>query len=158
MTVSDVGSPLDLAQPEHEAKPFFSETVRLLRGVRDHDFDSLADLCDDDFGIVDIAPDGTNVAIRTRAEWEEWFHGLFAQLDVMHASTDSEILAYDAVETVDLGYSVLEFRQFLSVGDLVATFDCMTTIVWKRDGDRWQEARWHGSVLSSDVPAALLEG
>ncbi len=158
MTILGPVSPLDLAHPEHQAKPFFDETLRLLRGVRDHDFDVLADLCDDDFGIVDIAPDGTNVAIRTRAEWEDWFHGLFGQLDMMKASTDSEILAYDAIETPELGFSVLEFRQSLSVGDLVASFDCITRIVWKCDGERWREARWHGSVLSSDVPTALLEG
>jgi hypothetical protein len=155
MTGMAVQSPLDANHPDHAEKPFFDETLRLLRGVRDHDFDSLAELCDDDFGIVDIAPDGTNVAIRTRAEWEGWFHGLFDQLDLMEAATDSEILAYDAVATADLGYSVLEFRQTLVVGELTATFDCVTTIVWKRVGDRWREARWHGSVIASDVPAEL---
>ncbi len=124
--------------------------------MRDHDFDALAELCDDDFGIVDIAPDGTNVAIRNRSEWEAWFRGLFAQLDTMNASTDSTVLAYDAIETDEMGFSVLEFRQSLSVGDLTAHFDCMTTIVWKRVDGAWREARWHGSVLSSDVPEELL--
>ena len=158
MSTSTASSPLDQPYPEHEGKPFFGETLTLLRSVRDHDFETLADLCDDDFGIVDIAPDGTNVAVRSRAEWESWFHNLFAQLDAMQAATDSTILAYDAVESDRMGYSVLEFRQSLSIGDVVATFDCMTTIVWKREDDgRWREARWHGSVLSSDVPPELLE-
>lgn len=158
MTTLDHTSPLDVRYPEHERKPFFDLTVRLLRGVRDHDFAELAELCDDDFGIVDIDPNGGSVAIRSREEWEAWFRGLFATLDQMGAHTDSEILAYDAMEGVDLGYSVLEFRQTLGIGDLVATFDCMTTIVWKREGDVWKEARWHGSVLSSDVPPELLPG
>ncbi len=149
-------SPLDRPYPDFEDKPFFAETCELLRSVRDHDFDTLAERCDDDFGIVDIAPDGGNVAIRTRAEWENWFHSLFGQLDAMGAATDSEVLAYDAVESADMGFSVLEFRQSLSIGELEALFDCMTTIVWKRDQDRWVEARWHGSVLSSDVPPELL--
>ena len=95
--------------------------------------------------------------MRTRPEWEGWFHGLFAQLDQMQADTDSQILAYDAVATADMGFSVLEFRQTLALGDLTASFDCMTTIVWKRsDNGSWQEARWHGSVLSSEVPPELL--
>ncbi len=149
-------SPLELPHPEFEDKPFFGETVQLLRSVRDHDFDTLAGLCDDDFGIVDIAPDGTNVAIRSRAEWEQWFHNLFAQLDTMNAATDSQILAYDAVETAEMGFSVLEFRQSLSVGELTASFDCMTTIVWKSVEGGWREARWHGSVLSSDVPPEMV--
>lgn len=148
-------SPLDQAHPEHDHKPFFEPTLHLLRSVRDHDFDTLADLCDDDFGIVDIAPDGTNVAIRTRSEWEDWFRGLFAQLDVMNASTDSTIVAYDAVESNRMGFSVVEFRQSLAIGDLTANFDCMATIVWKLVDDEWREARWHGSVLSSDVPPEL---
>ena len=149
-------SPLDEAQPEHDHKPFFEETLRLLRSVRDHDFDTLAALCDDDFGIVDIAPDGTNVAIRSRAEWENWFHGLFGQLEGMNASTDSTILAYDAVQSDEMGFSVVEFRQSLSIGDLEANFDCMATIVWKLVGGQWREARWHGSVLASEVPPELL--
>ena len=148
-------SPLEKPHPEHESKPFFSETLQLLRSVRDHDFDTLAGLCDDDFGIVDIAPDGANVAIRSRSEWEQWFHDLFAKLDAMGATTDSEILAYDAIEAAEMGYSVLEFRQSLAVGELTAFFDCMTTIVWKLADGGWREARWHGSVLASEVPPAL---
>ena len=148
-------SPLDRPYPDFADAPFFEETLELLRSVRDHDFETLAQRCDDDFGIVDIAPDGGNVAIRTREEWEGWFHSLFAQLDTMGAATDSEVLDYQALQADGMGFSVLEFRQFLSIGDIVATFDCMTTIVWKRSGDRWLEARWHGSVLSSDVPPEL---
>ncbi len=149
-------SPLDQAHPEHDQKPFFEQTIILLRSVRDHDFDTLAGLCDDDFGIVDIAPDGSNVAIRSRAEWEDWFLGLFAQLDGMKASTDSTILAYDAVESEEMGFSVVEFRQSLAIGDLTANFDCMATIVWKLVDGEWREARWHGFVLSSDVPPELV--
>lgn len=74
----------------------------------------------------------------------------------MQAETDSEILAYDAVESESMGYSVLEFRQTLTVGELTASFDCMTTIVWKKVDEAWPEARWHGSVLSSDVPPEML--
>lgn len=149
-------SPLDSPPAEHVGKPFFAETLTLLRSVRDHDFDTLARLCDDDFGIVDIAPDGGNVPVRTRAEWEGWFRTLFANLEGMQAATDSEVLAYDALETGDLGYGVLEFRQSLSVAGLRATFDCMATIIWKRTPDGWRESRWHCSVLSKDVPPELV--
>lgn len=148
-------SSLDGASPQHAAKPFFEQTLALLRSVRDHDFETLAALCDDDFGIVDIAPDGGNVAIRTRDEWENWFHTLFATLDTMGAATDSEVLGYDAVAGTDLGYSVLEFRQSLTVGPHVATFDCIATVVWKRVEQRWVESRWHCSVLAKQVPPEL---
>ena len=119
-------SPLDTPPAQHKDKPFFAETVSLLRAVRDHDFDTLATLCDDDFGIVDIAPDGSGVPIRTRAEWEAWFRDrLFPQLEQMGAVTDSEITGYEAIESGDMGYSVLDFRQTLEVSGLVATFDCI---------------------------------
>lgn len=149
-------SPLDRAYPEFEDRPFFDLTVALLRAVRDHDQAALARICDDDYGIVDIAPDGGSVAVRNQEEHAAWFANLFAQLDALGAHTDSEVLGYEAVQGDDLGYSVLDFRQTLEMGDLVATFDCITTIVWKRVGDRWLEARWHGSVLSRDVPEAML--
>lgn len=148
-------SPLDHPPGQFAGRPFFDETVALLRGVRDHDFDSLASLCDDDYGIVDIDPSGQARVIRTRAEWEDWFHGLFATLDALGADTDSEILDYQAVATDELGYSVLEFRQLLTISGHTATFECITTIVWKRTPVGWREARWHGSVVSSEIPDEL---
>lgn len=150
-------SPLDTPPAQHMDKPFFAETVSLLRAVRDHDFDTLATLCDDDFGIVDIAPDGSGVPIRTRAEWEAWFRDrLFPQLEQMGAVTDSEITGYEAIESGDMGYSVLDFRQTLEVSGLVATFDCIATLIFKRTPDGWRESRWHCSVISSDIPDELV--
>jgi ketosteroid isomerase-like protein len=149
-------SSLDAPTSEHADKPFFAETVALLRAVRDHDFDTLARLCDDDFGIVDIAPDGSGVPIRTRPEWEAWFRdSLFPRLEEMGATTDSEILGYDALRSGDLGYAVLDFRQTLAVAGLVATFDCIATLIWKWTPQGWKESRWHCSVISSDVPEGL---
>ena len=156
MTTSTMISRLDRAYPGDRDKPFFDLTLDLLRGVRDYDYNALAAICDDDYGIIDIAPNGGNVAIRNRAEWEAWFRNLFAQLKTIDAATDSEILAYDAVHGTELGYSVLEFRQTLTIADQVATFDCIATIVWKQVHGRWHEARWHGSVLSSNVPDGML--
>ncbi len=151
-----VSSPLDEPPVEFAGKPFFAETVTLLRAVRDHDFDTLARLCDDDFGIVDIAPDGSGVPIRTRAEWEGWFRdSLFPRLEQMGASTDSEITGYEALRSGDLGYGVLDFRQTLTVAGLTATFDCIATLIWKQTPEGWKESRWHCSVISSDVPEAL---
>lgn len=149
-------SPLDQPPVEFVGKPFFAETVTLLRAVRDHDFDTLAGLCDDDFGIVDIAPDGSGVPIRTRAEWEAWFRdSLFPRLEQMGASTDSEITGYEALRNGALGYGVLDFRQTLTVAGLTATFDCIATLIWKQTPAGWKESRWHCSVISSDVPEAL---
>ena len=149
-------SPLDSPPARFQSEPFFAETVTLLRSVRDHDFDSLAQLCDDDFGIVDVDPSGNPRPIRSRAAWEDWFHELFGTLTQMGAETDSEILDYHAIETPDLGYSVLDFRQMLTVDAQCASFDCIATIIWKHTAAGWREARWHASVISSDVPAELL--
>ena len=153
-----VDSWLDSASDSEWAQaPFFDLTVSLLRSVRDHDFGTLADLCDDDFGIVDLDPQGRNVMVRTRAEWETWFHHLFAELDAAAAETDSTITNYQAIEGADLGYSVMEFAQSLSLAGHRATFDCVATIVWKLTPQGWREARWHVSLLSSDVPEALAD-
>jgi ketosteroid isomerase-like protein len=155
MTHTTDTSPLDRPPAELLDEPFFAETLTLLRSVRDHDFDTLAALCDDDFGIVDIAPDGSAVPVRTRAEWEGWFHQLFSTLRAMGASTDSRIDDYQVLVTDALAYSVVEFRQTLAVDELVATFDCVATIIWKRTADGWRESRWHCSVIASDVPEEL---
>ena len=136
-------------------QPFFAETVELLRCVRDHDFESLAALCDDDFGIVDLDPTGSNVMVRTRAEWEGWFQRLFSELDAAQADTDSIITEYQALTTDDLGYGVVEFTQTLTVAGFTASFDCVSTIIWKRTEDGWKESRWHVSLLSKDIPPEL---
>jgi ketosteroid isomerase-like protein len=151
-------SMLDEHHPRFAHAAFFTETVALLRCVRDHDFDTLASLCDDDFGIVDVDTSGSARPIRDRAGWERWFRELFSTLDAMGASTDSRIDDYQAIATADMGYSVLDFTQTLTVGTDVASFECIATIVWKRTADGWRESRWHASVISSDVPEALRSG
>ena len=80
-------------------RPFYAETLNLLRTVRDQDLPQLSVLYDDVFGIVDIDPSGSARPIRNRLEWERWFHELFAT--------------------------------------------------------GWRQARWHGSVISSNVPEPL---
>ncbi len=150
---------LDTANQSHWAEePFFAETVELLRSVRDHDFDTLADLCDDDFGIVDLDQSGGSVMVRTRAEWENWFQRLFSELDAAGAATDSEILEYQALATPELGYSVVEFRQSLTMGELSALFDCVATIIWKQTDSGWKESRWHVSLLSTEIPDGFPTG
>lgn len=136
-------------------EPFFDETVALLRSVRDHDFDALADLCDDDYGIVDLDTDGSAVPIRSRVEWERWFHDLFAKLGAVGAQTDSVITDYAATRTPYMGFGVLEWVQTLTLGELEARFSCMATLVWKRTPDGWKEARWHASLLDADIPPEM---
>ena len=148
-------SPLDEPSSPFSDTPFFDETVTLLRSVRDHDFDTLAALCDDDFGIVDAGPDQQPVAIRDREGWEAWFHGLFGQLDAMGAATDSRITGLESSVGADMGFSVLYFDQLLYIAGLTASFECTATIVWKLTPDGWKEARWHVSILSADIPDEL---
>lgn len=148
-------SPLDHPPAQFRDVPFYDETIQLLRFVRDHDLDGLAALCDDDFGIVDVDPAGAARPIRSRDEWERWFVELFGTLTAMGATTDSVVLDHRARRDDTMGFSVLEFRQLLTVGPHTATFDCVATIVWKLTPEGWREARWHASVISSDVPDAL---
>jgi len=146
---------VDDSSAAFDDQPFYEQTVALLCSVRDHDFATLAALCDDDFGIVDVDVDGKARPIRDRAQWEEWFTTLFAKLEGMNAATDSVILDYKALSQGALGFGVLEFRQTLTVGSHVATFECVATIIWKLTAQGWREARWHASIISSDIPAAL---
>jgi hypothetical protein len=129
-------------------KPFFKETRLLFDYVSNHDFDNLAALCDDDFGIVDLGTEGQSMMIRNRAEWEAWFRGLFAQLGGMGATTYTDITGYDALETAEMGYSVVEFCQHLIFGGKHGYFNCVTTIIWKRTPSGWVESRWHCSQLT----------
>jgi SnoaL-like domain len=137
--------------------PFYHHTVQMLECVSTHNFDQLAQLCDDDFGIIDLDTQGKNVVVANRQEWENWFHHLFAKLDAMQATTSSDILNYQALQTAEMGYSVLNFCQHLTVGEgqLVGKFYCVATIIWKKAGDHWVESRWHCSLIRTE-PENLL--
>jgi hypothetical protein len=129
-------------------KPFYDLTVSLLGCVRDHDFTTLARLCDDDFGIVDITTTGGSLVIRDRAGWEAWFTGLFAQLDAAQARTWSEITGYEAREGQDMAYSVVDFDQMFVTDQESLRFSVIATIIWKREEGGWKESRYHSSLIA----------
>jgi len=133
-----------------DAQPFAEETKTLFRCVSEHDFDTLAALCDDDFGIIDLGTEGQNVVVETRQDWEDWFHNLFEQLDAMNAHTATKITKYQAIQKAEMGYSVVDFCQMLTVGDATLNFNCVVTIIWKLTDDGWKESRWHCSLISRD--------
>lgn len=130
-----------------QTAPLLEETQTLFRCVAEQDYDTLANLCDDDFGIIDIAPDGGSVLIPDRPGWENWFHTLFAQLNAMQAKTWTDILQYNALRHETMAYSAVEFCQYLAVGGQTHRFFCVATIIWKKTDKGWKESRWHCSVL-----------
>lgn len=134
-------------------KPFYKETELLFSCVSKHDFDTLADLCDDDFGIIDLDSQGKNVVVHDRSGWENWFRTLFEKLTAMQAHTYTEIRDYQALQHETMGYSVVNFNQYLEVADQKLRFNCVVTIIWKKTGDRWKESRWHVSLVDGPVPA-----
>jgi len=148
----DDGDALSLDELARLEAPFAAETAELFASVRDHDLVTLAARCDDDLGIIDIDPSGGAEVIRDREGWETWFVQLFAQLDAMDATTDTLVTRYDAVDWGTTGMGVVDFTQTLTVGGLTGLFHCIVTIVWKRVDGRWVEARWHASLLDTELP------
>lgn len=130
-----------------QLKPFYALTVEMLGCVAHHEYARLAEICDDDFGIVDITVNGGSLIIRDRAGWEEWFVGLFAQLDSLSARTWSDITGYEAVVSGDMGYSVVDFDQTLVTEEEKLRFSVIATIIWKRENGVWKESRYHSSLV-----------
>jgi hypothetical protein len=137
---------------EWEEQPFFELTVELLNSVRDHHFERLSQICDDDFGIVDINPEGGSQIIRNRQQWEEWFRGLFSQLKSRGAVTWSEITRYEALQKGEMGYSVVDFDQIFVEGSQKLKFPVLATIIWKKEGHVWRESRYHSSLTGPPRP------
>ncbi len=128
-------------------KPFFDLTVEMLACVRDHNYDRLALICDDDFGIVDINTEGGSEIIRDRTGWQDWFQGLFQKLTSMQATTWSEITRYEALQHQTMGYTVVDFDQLFLAGGKKMRFSVIATIIWKLDNVVWQESRYHSSLI-----------
>jgi hypothetical protein len=128
--------------------PFYDLAVEMLDCVRDHNFNRLSQICDDDFGIVDINTEGGSEIIRDRAGWENWFRTLFQKLDEMEAKTWSEITRYEAIEHDTMGYSVVDFDQIFIAGEHKLRFSVLATIIWKKEDGDWKESRYHSSLKS----------
>jgi hypothetical protein len=128
-------------------KPFYNLTAEMLNCVRDHNFDRLAKICDDDYGIIDINTEGGSEIIRDREGWENWFRGLFDKMKNMKARTWSEITGYEAIQKDEMGYSVVDFNQYIDVDGKTMCFFVIATIIWKKEKNQWKEARWHSSLV-----------
>jgi len=141
-------SKLENYSQEMRSKPFFELTVEMLSCVRDHNYERLSQICDDDFGIIDIDTEGGSKIMRDRKGWSEWFTGLFQQLKTMEATTWSEITKYEALQKTDMGYGVVDFDQLFIVGNKKMRFSVIATIIWKLEDQQWKESRYHSSLLS----------
>lgn len=124
--------------------------MSLFDSVKTRDFERLANLCDDDFGIVDLDTEGKKVIIETREEWEAWFHRLFKQLKHTKAEIETEIISYDSIKEDRLGYSVVNFCQLLTMADVTRRFYCVATIIWKKVDYGCKESRWHVSLIKTE--------
>lgn len=144
-------SSLEAAATRYAGEHFIGETLTLFQAVVDRDLDGLLGIEDEDFAILDVNPAGNVAPVRSQPEWEPWFKRYFLMLDALGATNDIEISAYRALKTSELGYSVVEFRNTIEGGSLLARFDCIATIVWKNTEDGWKEARWHCSIIDRDV-------
>jgi hypothetical protein len=145
-------APWTLTTLATSGRPLAEQTASLFAAVRDHDLPRLEELCDDDFGIIDIAPDGGSVVLPDQEAWRAWFVQLFGQLDAMRAATDTFVTSYEVSVWSDAAMSVVGFVQTLTIDGVTARFTCVVTIVWKQVDGRWWEARWHASLIDTDIP------
>lgn len=127
-------------------EPLLVETQALLDAVNRLDLDGLRAMVDDDFGIVDVDPEGRSVVISTKAEWDAYMDANFTAMRAAGAGLSSQIREYHGEMADDLGYSVVRFIQRVSIGPTVIENPCIATIVWKRTEGGWREARWHCSL------------
>ena len=133
--------------------PFFEDTIEPLRRSRDHDF-ALAALCEDGCGNIDLDWNGVNDTVRTRQDVQNCHPRPLGELDAASATTDSEILSDEALTGSDLGFSVLEVRQRLQVGEHAGSFDCAETIVRRHTPNVWGEVRRHVSWFAEALAPA----
>lgn len=119
---------------------FFGLTVEMLDCVSRHDFNRLAEICDDDFGIIDINPEGGSEIIRNRVK------GIFSELEKRKTETCSEITNYEAIESGNMGYGLVDCDQTFIQGDQQLKFGVIATIIWKKVNGKWFESLYHSSL------------
>lgn len=127
--------------------PLLAETRALFDAVNALDLERLRALVDDDCGIVDIDPAGGSVVIDSPGEWEDYMRRNMESLAAAGGRLSTEILDYHGTRAETLAYSMVRFRQRVSVGEETSSHHCIATIVWKWAGGSWREARWHCSLV-----------
>jgi hypothetical protein len=132
---------------ESKETPFYQLTRSLLDSVNTLDYDGLRRMVDDEFGIVDVDPEGKSIVIDDMDAWERYMRVNMEAMRDAEAELSSEILDYRESATTDMAFSVVRFRQDVGLGSQTISNFCLATIIWKRQNGSWKEARWHCSLL-----------
>lgn len=128
----------------------YQHTERLLTAVNKLDLPQLRQMVDDDFGIVDVDPEGQPMVINNMEEWEAYMEKNMIAMRELHARLAYEIDEYHEKVADTMAYVVVKFRQHVHIPEKAEMeHDCIATVVWKKTDDGWKEARWHCSRLPS---------
>lgn len=128
----------------------YQETEQLLTAVNKLDLPKLRAMVDDDFGIVDVDPEGNPVIINDMKEWEAYMEKNMVAMRELHASLSYEIDDYQESVTEQMAYVVVRFTQQVHIPEgPEMSHQCIATIVWKSTDQGWKEARWHCSRIPS---------
>jgi hypothetical protein len=125
-------------------------TEELLTAVNQLDLPKLRAMVDDDFGIVDVDPEGNPVVINTMNEWEAYMEKNMLAMRELHASLAYVIDDYQESVSDRMAYVVVRFTQQVHIPERPEiSHRCIATVVWKTTDEGWKEARWHCSRLPS---------
>jgi ketosteroid isomerase-like protein len=128
----------------------YQHTERLLSAVNQLDLPKLRNMVDDDFGIVDVDPEGNPIVINTMEEWESYMEKNMLAMQQLHARLSYEIDEYHENVSDSMAYVVVRFVQQVHIPEKQEmSHSCIATVVWKKTEDGWKEARWHCSRLPS---------
>ena len=128
----------------------YRETEELLIAVNKLDLPKLRTMVDDDFGIVDVDPEGKPIIINDMEEWEAYMEKNIIVMRELKAELSYEIDEYNERVAQEMAFVVVRFKQRVRVPESSEMqHNCIATIVWKKSTDGWKEARWHCSRLPS---------
>lgn len=128
----------------------YQNTEALLTAVNRLDLPELRTMVDDDFGIVDVDPEGNPIVIDNMDEWEAYMEKNMLAMQTLHAKLSYEIDEYHENVSDRMAYVVVKFTQRVHIPEKPEmTHHCIATIVWKQTEQSWKEARWHCSRLPS---------
>jgi len=128
----------------------YQHTERLLSAVNQLDLPKLRNMVDDDFGIVDVDPEGNPIVINNMEEWESYMEKNMLAMQQLHARLSYEIDEYHENVSDSMAYVVVRFVQQVHIPEKPEmSHSCIATVVWKKTEDGWKEARWHCSRLPS---------
>lgn len=141
----------------HTKESLFPLTQELLETIDRLDYDALLNFVHSNYQMIDVDNECNTVLLSNIKDWStNLLHNINA-LKKRGGKLHSVITDYREELTSLIGYSILDFRQEVTIEGHRTISDYVATIIWRKIGEEWKETHWHCSLKGKRTETDISE-